>query len=83
MSALKFLQNHRPDLFILDIDMPGMDGYELARKIREANQNAPILFLTGNAKKEYVFEAIRVGASDFILKPIDREIVLKRIGKFI
>ena len=83
MSALRFLQNHRPDLFVLDIEMPEMDGYELARKIREAGQNAPILFLTSNAKREYVAEAIKMGAADFILKPINREYVLKRIGRFI
>ena len=83
MSALRFLSNHSPDLFILDIEMPEMDGYELARRIRDAKQNAPILFLTGNAKKEYVAKAIEMGASDFILKPIDRELVIKRIGRFI
>ena len=82
-SALRYLQNHKPDLFILDIDMPEMDGYELAEKIREAEHSAPIFFLTSNAKREYVTKAIEMGAADFILKPINRDYVLERIGRFI
>ena len=82
-SALRFLQNHNPDLFILDIEMPDMDGYELAQRIKDTKQTAPILFLTGNAKTEYVTRAIKMGASDFILKPINKDLVLTRIGRFI
>ena len=83
IAALRFLQNHRPDLFILDIEMPEMDGYELARKIRAYGKKAPIIFLTGNAKREYVLKAIEAGASDFIVKPINQKHVLERIAKFI
>ena len=82
-AAMKFLENHTPNLFILDIEMPEMDGYELAHKIRECDKNAPILFLTGNATKEYVKKAIMAGAADFIVKPITQKQVLERIGKFI
>ena len=83
IAALRFLQNHRPDLFILDIEMPVMDGYELSRKIRAYGKKAPIIFLTGNAKREYVLKAIEAGASDFIIKPINQKHVLERIAKFI
>jgi len=82
-AALKFIQNRVPDLFILDIEMPEMDGYELAQKIRENGKKAPILFLTGNATREYVTKAIKAGAADFIVKPITKEQVLERIDKFI
>ena len=81
--ALRYLQNSRPDLFILDIEMPEMNGYELAKKIREAGQTAPILFLTGNAQHEYVLRAIEAGAADFVLKPINSEYLLARIEKHI
>ena len=80
-AALRYLQDHCPDLFLLDIEMPEMNGYELARQIREAGQTAPILFLTSNAQKEYVLRAIEVGAADFVLKPINREYLLARIEK--
>ena len=82
-AALRFLQNHSPDLFILDIEMPGMDGYELAQKIRNCGNKAPVIFLTGNATKEYVLKAFKAGAADFIVKPVIQKQVLDRIGKFI
>ena len=81
--ALRFIRGHRPDLFLLDIEMPGMNGYDLARKIRESGQKAPIVFLTGNAAKSYVVKAIEVGAADFIIKPINKEQLIEKIGKFI
>jgi CheY-like chemotaxis protein len=56
-AALKYLVAHDPDLFILDIEMPEMNGYELAQKIRNEGKKAPIIFLTGNAKREDVVKA--------------------------
>ena len=81
ISALRFLQNHDPDLFILDIEMPEMDGYELARNIRAYGKKAPIFFLTGNATREYVIKAIKAGAADFIVKPITQKQVVEKIDK--
>jgi CheY-like chemotaxis protein len=80
-EALIYIQNHNPDLFILDIEMPKIDGYELARKIKERGHAAPIIFLTANATKEYVIQAANVGAVDFIVKPVDKEQVLERIAR--
>jgi CheY-like chemotaxis protein len=82
-DALKFLQNHRPDLFILDIEMPQLNGYELSKKIREYGHTAPIIFLTANATKEYLLKAVQSGAADFIAKPPHKEYVLARIAKYI
>ncbi|MDR1802591.1 MAG: response regulator [Treponema sp.] len=80
-SALQFLKNNDPDLFILDIEMPKMNGYELAAKIRENGHYAPIIFLTGNATKGYLMKAIQAGASDFIGKPIDKKYLSSKIYK--
>ncbi|MDR2571626.1 MAG: response regulator [Oscillospiraceae bacterium] len=82
-AALNYIKTHTPDLFILDIDMPGMDGYELAIKIRANKHTAPIVFLTANATRENVFKAIKVGAADFITKPMNREDAITRISKHI
>jgi CheY-like chemotaxis protein len=82
-DALRFVANKYPDLFILDLEMPGMTGYELAKKIREEGIISPIIFLTGNAKREYVVKALEVGAADFIVKPIDKQQVLSRISRLI
>ena len=83
LSALHMLKKLKPDLFVLDIEMPEMNGIELAKELRELGQNAPIIFITGNARKEYVLKGMLVGASDFIIKPINPQNVVSRIKKFL
>ena len=82
-EALNMLNKVKPQLFVLDIDMPGMDGIELAQTLRKQGQYAPIIFLTGNATKEYVQECLKVGAADFIVKPINPQNVASRIKKYL
>jgi len=82
-EALKFLEKHKTDIFLLDIEMPGMDGFELAARIREKGHKEPIIFLTGNAKKQHLAKAVEAGATDFIIKPINKEILLAKIRKYI
>ena len=80
-AALKFLRDNTPDLFLLDIDMPNMNGYELARKIKASGQTAPIIFLTANSSHHHVIKAIESGAVDFIVKPINKAQVTSKIEK--
>nr|AGS54155.1 regulatory protein, LuxR:Response regulator receiver [uncultured bacterium contig00051] len=82
-TALNILRTHKPDLFVLDIDMPGMDGLELAEKLRNLGHKAPIVFITGNADKGYVLKAINAGGADFIVKPINPQNVVARLKKFL
>ena len=82
-AALRFLKEHDPDLFILDIEMPGMNGHELAIKIKQAGHQAPIIFLTGNATEKNVKRALEAGAADFIVKPINDELVVNKIKKYL
>lgn len=62
-------ENYPFDLLILDIDMEGMDGMELSRKVRESDSKIPIVFLTN--RREYVFEGYEVNAFRYLLKPIN------------
>jgi CheY-like chemotaxis protein len=82
-AALRFLQNNKADLLILDIEMAERKGYELTKKIKEKGYTAPIVFLTANATEADVRKAIEAGGVDFIAKPIDREQVLKKDKKYI
>ena len=80
-AALNYLRENTPDLFLLDIDMPLMNGYELARKIKEIGHTSPIIFLTANSSHHHVIKAIEAGAVDFIVKPISKAQVISKIDK--
>lgn len=62
------LQKYRPDLILMDIDMPEMDGIEAVKKIRSINRNVAIIMLTVFDDDRHVFDAICVGASGYLLK---------------
>ena len=73
-----FIKNHY-DLCILDIMMPGKDGYTLAKEIRMTNTEIPIIFLTAKSLKEDVIEGFKAGGDDYITKPFSMEELLFRI----
>jgi DNA-binding response OmpR family regulator len=68
------------DLCILDIMMPEMDGFSLAREIRKLNRKIPLIFLTAKTLKEDVLEGFRIGADDYLTKPFDSEVLLYKIA---
>lgn len=79
-AALKVFRKTRPELIISDVCMYGMDGLDFAAAIREIDQNAHILFLTGYKNFEYVQKAIRLGIDDYILKSdIDEDMFLTKL----
>lgn len=79
-QALKVFRKTRPELVISDVCMYGMDGLDFVAAIREIDQNAHILFLSGYKNFDYVQEAIRLGIDDYLLKSdIDEEIFLSKI----
>jgi CheY-like chemotaxis protein len=82
-AALKFLGNNGADLILLDIEMPGMDGFQLLDAIRrlEAYRETPVFFLTGSVTVENIVRARKAGASDFIKKPIDAQVLLAKVRK--
>jgi len=82
-DALRFLENHKPDLFILDIEMPDLNGYQLAEKIISSGQKAPIIFMTGNSSPEDMEKALNIGVSDFIIKTMNKEYIIEKINKYI
>ena len=82
MRALKFLKETRiPHLIILDIEMPEIDGYQMLEMIRKKDElkEVPVLFLTSNNDKEHVIKAIKTGANDYIVKPIDENVFMDKV----
>lgn len=80
-QTLKFLSKNKPDLILLDIDMPDMDGYETLSKIRENQDldNIPVIFLTSISDSEGEVKGFELGAVDVITKPFIPQSMLSRI----
>lgn len=71
MQAIKLVTEQKPDLALLDVELPDMKGTELAEELKKINPELFIIFITGH--REYSLDAYRVYARDYILKPIDKE----------
>lgn len=67
------------DIGILDVMMPQMDGFTLAREIRKVNSDIPFVFLTAKTLKEDMLEGFKAGADDYITKPFDSEVLLYKL----
>lgn len=82
-QALSFLKKNKPDLILLDLLMPEMNGYETMEEIKlnPATQDIPIIFLTADNQRESEIKGLQLGALDFITKPFDEEVMLSRIEK--
>ena len=77
LSAWEVLQEKDYQLVLLDVMMPGMDGFELCRRIRE-RENVPILFLTARVQEEDQLRGYRFGADDYIMKPFSLPVLLAK-----
>jgi two-component system nitrogen regulation response regulator NtrX len=75
-DAIGIVQRDRPDLVLLDIKMPGMDGMEVLRKLREIDDTLPVVMISGHGNTSTTVEAIRSGAIDFLEKPLSSERVI-------
>jgi len=83
--GLKAAEKHKPDLILLDIIMPEMDGYEVLKKLKESDEtkNIPVIFISGIANTgENNKNDNSQGAVDFISKPFDQAIVKNKIDSF-
>jgi DNA-binding response OmpR family regulator len=67
------------DICILDVMMPEMDGFTLAKEIKKTNGDTPFIFLTAKSLKEDMLEGFRTGADDYITKPFDSEVLLFKL----
>lgn len=79
-EAYDSMYNNTFDLIISDIMMPGIDGYEFAKTVRELNEDIPILFMTARDDFASKQRSYRIGIDDYMIKPIDLDELLLRIG---
>ena len=80
-SALTFAMHQKPDLILLDIMMPGMDGYEVCRRLKadEQTKDIPVIFITTKRKIEDEIDGLKIGAADYIAKPLILSVVKERV----
>lgn len=81
-KALKLFERITPDLILLDVDMPGMDGFEVISKIKASPypvRNVPVIFVTAKRDDESEYDGLNLGAVDYITKPVSFPLLLKRV----
>lgn len=81
-TALALLQQEEFDLILLDVMMPGIDGFEVLRRVRaeHAATSLPVIMATARDQREDVVQALRLGANDYVTKPLDLPVVLARVA---
>ena len=83
VAAVRTYSELRPDLVIMDITMPEMDGITAVREIRKINSDAKVIMCSAMGQQAMVIDAIQAGAKDFIVKPFNHERVIEAVKKVI
>lgn len=80
-EALKMVDEYKPDVVLLDIAMPGMDGFEVCEQLKNhpEHQSIPIVFLSAKTEAEDIMKGFDLGAADYIVKPFSSEDVYSRL----
>jgi two-component system, cell cycle response regulator DivK len=84
-EALTMSEQERPDLILMDLGMPVMDGWEATRRLKanDALKNIPVIAVTSHAMVGDEVEARKAGCDDYLPKPIDEDLLIKKIKNFI
>lgn len=78
-KGLEFIRNNHTDAILLDLHIPGKDGFQVYEEVKRAKQNLPVLFLTGDSDIGARVKGLEIGADDFLLKPVQTEELIARI----
>ena len=78
-SALHLVKHHKPDLVLLDINLPGMSGLQVLGQIKQFNSELPVVMATAQSSMSTVGEAVRLGASGYLLKHCPKEETLEAL----
>ncbi len=78
-EALKMMEEKEFDVVVLDVRMPGMDGLEVLREVKNRWPFVEVILLTGHGSVESGIEGMRLGAFDYVMKPADLEVLLEKI----
>lgn len=82
-EALDIYREKKPDMLLLDISMPQMNGLELAKAVRKEDKSTPIIMLTAHSDQEKLLRAIPLGLSEYLLKPVDDVVLINTVNRLI
>ncbi len=78
-DALSHVEEQEPDVMVLDLKMPGIDGMEVLRQVRKAYPNIQVIILTGHGTEKDEEEAKRLGAFDYLEKPVNLDVLVRKM----
>jgi DNA-binding response OmpR family regulator len=78
-QALSFVDQQEPDVMVLDLKMPGIDGLEVLRRVKKAYPDIEVIMLTGHGTERHEEEARRLGAFDYLEKPVNLDVLVKKM----
>jgi two-component system cell cycle response regulator DivK len=82
-QAVALAEECNPDLVLMDISLPVMDGYEATRRIREMFESLPVIGLSAHAMQGDVEKAIAAGCTDYLTKPVDEDLLFKKLEQYL
>ena len=82
-TALEIVREHRPDLMLLDLQMPDITGLDVLRQLHDEGHSVPTIFLTAYGSERIVVEALRLGVKDYLTKPVDLDILKESITRIL
>jgi len=82
-QGVELTERHKPDLVLMDISLPIMDGYEATRNIRKTFQSLPIIGLSAHAMQGDDEKAKAAGCTDYLTKPVDEDLLLKKLEEYL
>ena len=78
-QGIEFIRNNHTDAILLDLHIPGKDGFQVYEEVKRAKSNLPVLFLTGDSDITAKVKGLEIGADDFLIKPVQTEELIARI----
>jgi DNA-binding response OmpR family regulator len=78
-AALPMVDDHPPDIIVLDLMMPGIGGIETLKRIKSTHPGIPVILLTGRGSTKEGIDGMRLGAFDYMMKPIDLDQLLEKL----
>lgn len=82
-EAISLYKSIKPDICVLDVMMPEMDGFSLGEQLKKTQPELPVIFLTAKSLKEDIIRGLKIGADDYITKPFDPEVLILRINNIL